>query len=126
MGFYIIGIDKRNKNKKSNEMIQPDIVTTTYVDNYDYYDYYNFMPKRLFRNFYDEYRERDDRPVIIQDTKPIYINVPSIPSTTQPAQQNNLNLFNYPPKRTEPPSISPPPLSAVSPSSLPEPEAVDL
>jgi hypothetical protein len=138
MGIYIIGSMTRKstqQNNKNDSYIQPEIVTTAYVDNYDYY---NFMPRRLFRNFYEsdyDYRERE-RPVVIQDTKPIYINVPTHTfSGQQPSQQNNLNLFNYPqPKSTETfqtnvpeaPSISPPPLSGVSSSTLSEPQPINM
>ncbi len=136
MGIYIIGsmTRKSSQQNQNNSYVQPEVVTTAFVD----YDYYNFMPRRLFRNFYEsDYYDYREKPVIIQqDTKPIYINVPSSPSisqSSQPAQQNNLNLYNYstrpePPQTTSTesfqinvptaPSISPPPLSAVSPSSL--------
>ncbi len=123
MGMYIFG---RN-NQKPIQTTQTEIITPAIVDSYDYY---NFMPRRLFRNFYEnDYYEYREKPIVIQDTKPIYINVPSQPTAppmSQPAQQNNLNLFNYPPpKSTETfqtnvpmaPSISPPPLSAVSPDT---------
>lgn len=131
MGIYII-TNKRQTNQKNkttqtqNEenqstFLQPGIISTTYVDNYDYYD---FLPRRLFRNFYDDYYYRE-RPqyIVQQDTKPIYINVPqqSTPTITQPAQQNNLNLYNYPePKpNVNTSTIEPPPLSGVS-SSTPQ------
>lgn len=126
MAIYIV----TNKTKQTNQtkqtkqestFLQPEIISTTYVDSYDYYD---FLPRRLFRNFYDDYYYRE-RPqyIVQQDTKPIYINVPnqSTPTITQPAQQNNLNLYNYPePKQTVTNStIEPPPLSGVS-SSTPQ------
>lgn len=111
---------KQTKQENQSTFLQPEIISTTYVD----YDYYDFLPRRLFRNFYDDYYYRE-RPqyIVQQDTKPIYINVPnqSTPTITQPAQQNNLNLYNYPePKQTVTNStIEPPPLSGVS-SSTPQ------
>jgi hypothetical protein len=135
MIVYIILNNINQKKEENKTTIQTDVLTTTsYVDGNGYgngymnsYDYYNFLPRRLFRNFYDDYydyREYRERPqyVIKQDTKPIYINIPQQqqPTITQPAQQNNLNLYNYPEPKpqipTTPPSIEPPPLSGVSPS----------
>lgn len=123
MIIYIIGQKTNNQNQTSIYTTQPDVVTTALE-----YDYYNFLPRRLFRNFYENDYYDYNRPVVIQqDTKPIYINVPSQSHSSQPSQQNNLNLFNYPPPKPEQkfetntppaPTISPPPLSGVSPSSL--------
>jgi hypothetical protein len=119
MTIYIFG-QKNNQTTKTTQLQQPDVITTALE-----YDYYNFLPRRLFRNFYDSDYYDYNRPVVIQqDTKPIYINVPYQQQTTP--SQNNLNLFNYPPKQEQifetnispPPSISPPPLSGVSPTSL--------
>ncbi len=118
MAIYIFG-QKNNQTTKTTQVQQPDVITTALE-----YDYYNFLPRRLFRNFYDNDYYDYNRPVVIQqDTKPIYINVP--PQQSAPSQ-NNLNLFNYPPKQEQkfetnvspPPSISPPPLSGVSSTSL--------
>jgi hypothetical protein len=136
MGIYIIGGITRENKTNNQTHSQPEIATAFVGDSFNY-DYYNFLPRRLFRNFYDydyDYQYRDNRPVIVQqDTKPIYINVPSTSqSSQQPPQQNNLNLYNYA-NRQEPktistenfqmnipsaPTISPPPLSGVSSSSL--------
>ncbi len=131
LGLYILGKINKTPTTSNQTYTQPDIVTSSYINSYDYY---NFMPRHLFRNFYEnDYYDYRERPVVIQDTKPIYINVPSYPTHSnqpaQPAQKNNLNLYNYPPpKNTESfqinipnsPSIAPPPLSAVSSSSLSE------
>ncbi len=118
MTIYIFG-QKNNQTTQVQQLQQPDVVTTALE-----YDYYNFLPRRLFRNFYDNDYYDYNRPVVIQqDTKPIYINVPSQQSAPS---QNNLNLFNYPPKQEQTiqfetivpsPPISPPPLSGVSPSN---------
>ncbi len=121
MAIYIFG-QKNNQTTtpKTTHFQQPDVITTALE-----YDYYNFLPRRLFRNFYENDYYDYNRPVVIQqDTKPIYINVPSQQQSAP--SQNNLNLFNYPPKQEQkfetnvspPPSISPPPLSGVSSSSI--------
>jgi hypothetical protein len=118
MIIYIIVINTNQKKEENKKTIQTDVLTTDYYGNgyMNSNDYYNFLPRRFFRNFYDDYdyREYREKPqyIIKQDTKPIYINVPQH-QPTQPAQQNNLNLYNYPEPK---PSIEPPPLSGVSPS----------
>jgi hypothetical protein len=135
MFFYILGRTNKKQTSSSTSVEQsiytpPEIVTSAYIDNYDFY---NFMPRRLFRNFYEsDYYDYRERPVVIQDTKPIYINVPQQTLTqssqsSQPAQQNNLNLYNYPQPINIPtaPSISPPPLSGVSSSTLSEPDNIE-